>query len=234
MEKDINNIDSSVEVERAKTESLVKVAKQFSFKSLKYFVLVAILFAVVNIFIFSRAIISLKVIESMPTYILVLILIFFVGVFLTVLATYLTYRFLLLDGLAIIYTRSTPFFKKLSVIIIDKFEYLVVDKIKLKDSRVNKLFDVGAILTDVYGQKIPFVVQKSLAFLVNKIPLSELLFNIKDTLKDRDSEKASILLYNQMDNYIQGSLLGKGSMKWIFWFLPLNIILQILLIYLFL
>jgi len=226
MNQDIDNYTTD-----SNYKSLLSTTGKFGLKGAKYFSGVFVLFGLLNIIFFSISIFKLKVIESMPLYITGVVLVFLIGVGLTALAGYFTYKYLIIDGLKHAYKQMSPFFRKLSGKIVEQSGKVVDNNIK-KEHR-EKALNIGNMISEIYGRKVPRYVRRGISFIVNRIPYSDLILNIRDTIQNGDKDEASNLLYNEIDNYITYSILGNNSMKWIYWLLPLNIFIQILAIYLF-
>lgn len=203
--------------------SILKTTGRFGVKGLKYFLLVILLFASVNILSLIIAAIYLKGIDSTSLYAFGLILISVLGALFTIIALYFTYKYLVTDGLTMLYKQASPFFMRLCSII--------GEKIRMKDTHIEKAINVGGIIGEVYGQKIPRPAQKGITFIVNRIPFSDIILNIKNGIGDREEQKISSVVYEQVDSYIINSILGNNSMKWILWLLPINALIQFLLIY---
>lgn len=150
-----------------------------------------------------------------------------VGILFTVGGLYLTYKYLIIDGIGVIYKHTTPFFKKLAVLLVDKAETAVTQNGEIKNKNLQKTVDTGKMLNEVYGRKVPKFVQKGINLIIGIIPFSDLLLSVKDDLKNSDKEKTSLILYNGIDNYIKNSILGGNSMKPVYFLLIFNIILQV-------
>ncbi len=210
--------------------SLISSTGKFGVKGVKYFLMVVFLLGFVNTIFLIISIFSFSAVEPMSKYLLCIFLIVILGILFTIGALYFTYKYLLIDGISVLYKHAAPFFRKLSTLIIDKVEHIAIDKMHISDAHIDKAFNVGNILAETYGQKTPRFAQKGISFIINRIPFTNLILNIKDSIKDRDKEKASSILYNEIDNYIRISILGGNSMKFMYWILPLNILFQIILI----
>jgi len=231
MEQNQSNNPENMQTEKT---SLLATGRKFGAKGIRYFMLTLLTFGTLNIVFLIASVIKLKTIENTSSYILAIILVLFIGIGLTILACYLTYKYLIMDGLHLVYERLSPFFVNLSGKIVDRVQKTATGKMKIKDAHIEKAFNTGDMLTEMYGRKIPGYIRKGISFLVRQIPFSELAFNIKDSIKDRDKEKASELLYNEIDDYVENSIFGNNSMKWLYWLLPLNVIIQIFIICIFL
>lgn len=206
---------------------LFKDAGKQSLKALRWFIIVLISFGLPNIIFF---ILSLFKYGSTPfgESSLCILGILFIGLLSTFLALYITYKYLLVDTLNIAYKYLTPLFKKVCVKIIDK---VISGGNKLIGKRdIEKMLNVGSLMIEIYGKKLPHYVRKSVIFILDRVPFSDFLFNMQDDLTSgrKDSKTLSEMLYFQLDEYIVNTFFKGNSMKWMFWFLPLNIIVQVL------
>lgn len=154
-----------------------------------------------------------------------------IGIVFTAIAMYITYKYLIIEGVKVIYKHSSPFFQKLSCKIIEKGEYIAINKAQIKGEHIDKTFDIASIFTETYDRRVPQSMQKAINFLLKRIPFSEILIEIKDIIKDRDSETASNLLYNKVDEYIRTSILGDNSIKTAYLLSLANIVVQIIFIF---
>lgn len=198
-----------------------------SLKALKWFIIVLISFGLPNIIFF---ILSLFKYGSKPfgESSLCVFGVLLIGLLSTFLALYITYKYLLIDTLSIAYKYLTPLFKKVSVKIIDK---VISGGNKLTGKRdIEKMLNVGSLMIEVYGKQLPSYVRKSVTFILNRVPFSDFLFNMQDDLRSgrKDSKTLSEMLYSQLDEYIVNTFFNGNSMKWMLWFLPLNLIIQVL------
>ena len=205
------------------------VGKQ-SLKAAKWFVIISIVFAFMNLLYLIVAFASYFSKEASNLNLIYLIANLFIGIGITVVAFSFTYKYILIDTLSIVYKYLTPFFKKLSIIIIEKVSSKAIS-FSYKEKIQNSL-NIGNILLEVYGRKVPKLLQKAILYLLKKIPFSDFIFNMKSELEDKKSNNLSALLYQQIDQYIRQSIFLTNNMKWIVWLLPLNVVIQIILIYL--
>ena len=203
---------------------------KFGIKGIKYFGSILFIYGIVNTFYLIFSAYKFHAMDS-TRYFSNIIVIVAVGILFTLCGLYLTYKYLLMDGIGVLYKHIAPFFKKLSSIVIDKISNVAVDKIHIKDAHLEKAFNVDNMLTEIYGHKVPSIAQKGLGLIIKQIPFTDIIVGVKDSIKDKDKEKASDILYTQIDGYVQNSILGGNSMRPVFISLLLNIIIQALLIY---
>lgn len=231
VKSDIQN--ESLEPEKKTTtfsfNELVKGVGRQSLKLIKWFLIVLLSVGLLNVVFF---IIALFIHGKQPLNATSygLLLIFLIGFICIAFALYNTYRYLLIDTLNVAYKYLTPLFKKVCVKIIDKV--VAGGNLLIGKRDIEKMLNVGSLMIEVYGKKLPSYLQKSVMFILKRIPFSNFLFNMQDDLKNgmKDSKALSEILYDQLDTYIINTFFSNNSMKWIAWFLPLNIIMQIVLL----
>lgn len=224
----VKNSISNEEIDQFSLGIIVNDIKKQGLKAGKWFFIITILFGLVNILFFIIA--FLLYIGSGIHSLLYLICTLILGIGLTAFAFTNTYKFILIDTLSIVYKYLTPFFKKLSILIIDKITSKTIDY--SSDKKIQNSINVDNILLDIYGKKVPSLLQKAILFLIKRIPFAEFIFNMKSELEEKKTDKLSVILFDQIDQYIKQSLFLSNNMKWIAWLLPLNIVLQIIFIYL--
>lgn len=230
----IMNSDNILEVNQTTSPSNDRVTfpsvssiKVFSFTGIKLFLLVGLAFGLMNIIFLSINI--LRSGETSQKYIMAVILSIFIGSICILYAFYRCYQHTLNKGLNILYSNTIPFFQKICDKIIDYVDNLVSDTFNIKSVQIDKAFDVGDTLYGMYGNTVPSFAQKGIRILVAKVPFSEFLFEIRDTIRERDKNKASTALFGQVNSYILG-FIEEGSLKILYVVFILNLVAQILLL----
>lgn len=211
---------------------LIRDTGKQSLKSAKWFVLIIILFVFSNILFLIISLTKYYGVDKTTMNTVYLVLSILIGVGITFVAFSNTYKYLLIDTLHIVYKYLKPFFRKLSIKIIEKVSSKAENFSSNKN--IQKSFNIGNILLEVYGKKVPGIIQKAILFLIKQIPFSDFIFNMKDELaqkNDGDDKRLSEILYQQIDQYIRQTVFLGNNMKWIMWLLPTNIVLQIILIF---
>lgn len=238
-EQTVNNRKSSINNESILPEinkdtsfsfnKLVKDVGRQSLKSIQYFLIVLLSVGLFNIIIFIVALFRQgNKPLSETNYGLFFILL--IGLISVIFALYGTYRYLLIDTLQVVYKYLTPLFRKISVKIIDTI-ILGGDMLTGKHG-IEKMLNIGSLMIEVYGKKLPSYLQKAIMFILRHVPFSDFLLNMQHDLRSghKDNNKLSEMLYGQLDDYIVNTFFRNNSMKWIIWFFPLNIIIQIILL----
>lgn len=119
---------------------------------------------------------------------------------------------------------SRTFFQKICTKIID---IVISGGNKISGKNIHKSLNIGSLMLEVYGKKLPKYVQKAIIFILSKIPFGDFLQTMHTELSEKkDTRSLSYILYIQVDKFISGILLGGISMSWIYWLLPLNIVIQ--------
>ncbi len=222
-ESSFDEIDGNSEVSFSFSQLLKDAGKQ-SLKALKWFLIVLVLFIPVNTVFLLRNTFNTEQFAHPYLVIILSLVIGFISVFL---AFSRTYQFIVIDALSVAYKYLTPFFKKLSIKVVDM---VVSGGNRISGKDINKSLNVGALMVEVYGKKAPKYVQKGLVFIVNRIPFSDFLKNMQKDLSERkDNKTLSEILYKQLHGYIT-SVFTDNSIKSVFIILALNIIFQIAVI----
>ena len=57
-----------------------------------------------------------------------------------------------------------------------------------------------------------------------------MLIDLKQEISQGNKVEASTKLYNKMDGFISDSIFGNNNTKWVWWLLPLNVIILFIFI----
>ncbi|MFP9099189.1 hypothetical protein ACLI09_09055 [Flavobacterium sp. RHBU_24] len=89
-------------------------------------------------------------------------------------------------------------------------------------------------LYGIYNSKLemlPAFARKALWFMVKRIPFVTFFDKeITDTIIAGNKQKASELLFTRTDGYISGNVFEANNLKWLWWMLTLNIVVQLAVI----
>ncbi len=160
-----------------------------------------------------------------------IILVIILGFIFTFFAAYKTYRYLLIHVFIGIYEQLEPLFKGVSTFVIDKSEDLINGKTNLKNAKNTKSIDVKEILSSNYD-KVPKVFKIGMTFIINRIPFVEMLADLKEEMDEDNKEATSEQLLEKMNGFVQNSIFDNNTTKWMYWLVPLNIVVQLVFIYL--
>lgn len=212
-----------------KQDSFFLTTGKYGVKGVKYFALVIILFGLGNLVTFLYSLYRFIGVEKGTSEIMIFAGIFVVGIIFTVLACYLTYKYLMLDGIHLVYKQMEPLVRKICSVVMNKLGTKAVDK--ESETKMDKVFNTQDLIEDIYGTKVPRPVRWGIAFVIDQIPFVSLLSEVKNARKNETTEEASEYFYQKVDHYIVSMIFETNTMKWIYWLLPLNMIIQYVLIY---
>ncbi|AUC75531.1 hypothetical protein [Olleya sp. Bg11-27] len=208
---------------------LIKEGGKLGVNGVKRFFTVLFLFSVSNTFLFLYSINRLFSTDFEFRKLLVVCFVLIIGLSLTIYSAYRTYHYVVIDTIRVIYENLSSFFQKISQLIIDKVEHLFQGKVDLSDTKLTKALDFGTMVNSKY-QKTPKFLRKGIVLILNKIPFFGMLTDLKEDISKGNKVEASTKLYNKMDGFITESIFGNNNTKWVWWLLPLNILLLIILI----
>lgn len=202
-----------------------------TFKMLLAFIFVIALFLVFNIlFVIFKNIDHLGNISYLRLIVQILI-----GLIFVFLSFWFVRSYIFINTISVVYKYLTPFFKKLTSVIIENVYSKSLNLSKTK--HVGKVLDIGEILKNSYNNKVPRIVQRGIIFLINLIPFADFILIIQKEMKPNEGESfnnelMSEKLYEQTDRYIQDSIFGDNNLSWLLWLFPLNVVIQFLVYYL--
>ncbi len=152
-----------------------------------------------------------------------LAIILLIGALFVFLAVKRMVSLLQLDYVLYVFNQFYPFIRKICAAIVDKAEKST-EKVVTVD-QVKGVFNS-------FIPKIPPVFQKVLWLLLSQVPVVGFVAEIYRTPLLDTYEKRSDRLVARVKQYIQNSIEMRRKAKFLAWVLPLNIVLQIIVIYL--
>ncbi|ALM47558.1 hypothetical protein AMR72_00775 [Flavobacterium psychrophilum] len=207
-----------------KPVDLLKKAGQLGLKGVTTFLVVSSVFSIVNIVFLIYAVLLSFLTVNTSLYAPLAIAVFgFIFVFL---AIKITYSYIFINILKSIYIDCQPIIKRFCFSLVDKAVELLSkrkgnDALKLKSTDVHTIFDNSLKI-------IPPFAKKTLWLLLKKIPFVKFInVDIAPVIISGDKTEASRLLFIKTDDYIIQDIFGSNTLNWLFWLLPLNIIVQI-------
>ena len=176
-----------------------------------------------------------RIFLAIPIYIFIsrsnteLLLLFIVGILFTVFAIYKAYQFVLVEIFGYAYQQSSGLFHKLSDLIVENSEKILNKSSNNKS--VAQAIDYAGVLKEKF-ERTPKFLSKAVAFLLNRVPLLGMVKNVQSEIAQGNKEAASAQLYGEMDTFISQNIFGSNNTKWVYWLLPLNIIVMLAIIFL--
>ncbi len=194
-------------------------------KAIKHFFLIVFLFLFTNTILFFYALTRwfMTGLEINKPNLLAILFTFLLGLAATLYAAHQAYGYVLIDTIRVIYENLASLFQKICEIIIDKAEAIFKGKKQVSDKALANALDFGKMINEKF-QKVPRFIRRGVIFIMDKIPVVGMLMELKDDLEAGNKEDASFKLYMSIDDFIQENIFGNNTVSWIWWLLPLNII----------
>jgi hypothetical protein len=146
-----------------------------------------------------------------------------------ILAFFFTYEYFLVDTIRIACAYLAPVFRVLCAGLAKRIAEGGTGAIK-------KGYDwsenIAASFQTVYNSKAPRLLRRAIRFILGQFPFADIMYHVSIDAKTRDTEALGNSIYAQFDAYLRTRFFEENSMKWVLWFLPLDIGLDILLIWL--
>lgn len=208
---------------------LIKEGGELGVTGVKRFFTILFLFAFSNTALFFFAVTRLIATDFEFGKLIYILLVLALGIGITVHAGYRAYNYVIIDTIRVIYENLTPFFKKMSAMIVDRIEARIKGKKEVSEDEFKKVLDFGQMVNTQF-KKTPKFLRNGLIVILKKIPFAKMLNNIKADILSGDKAKASELLYSKMDSFISETIFGGNNTRWVLWLLPANIVLIVVLI----
>lgn len=209
-------------------KQLLSESRKVGGKGIGRVVLVIFLFVLTNFICLIAGIIKMISLKDASSAIY-LLMILLVGIILTILASSKAYNFALVDALGKLYTKIAPIVRKICSVIIDKAENVFKTANEAKEGKLREVMDFGTILQSTF-KNLPGFVRRIFVKMLNKTPISALLIDLKADIVEGRKQEATTKLHAQIDTYLNESFFNQNTTNWMYWLLPINIIIQYLLI----
>jgi hypothetical protein len=195
---------------------------------IKRFILIFILFSFVNSVLFIYGLVQFITTGASPNKLVILLVLALLGVGATAYAAYRAYQYAFIDVVRVIYENMSGFFQKICAIIIDKVWAIFQDKTKLNNKQLEKAINIGEIVNEQY-KKMPRLLKRGITLVLSKVPVVGTLMTLRNELVEGGKEKASHKLFEKMDGLI-GDFFQANNTRWVWWLLPLNIVVMYVVI----
>ena len=164
---------------------------------------------------------SLFDLSEKPWYTPLVILL--LGIIFTGLYAYKAYRYITFNFYLEISKGLAPVFKKICDITVFQVHNKIQNHEKINTASVN----IHSIVNKF--DNLPGIAKKVILFFLNRLPFFEFVNQSLEVIKSGNNEKASELIYTKTSDFISNRT-KKNTLNWLFWFIPLNIVVLILAI----
>jgi hypothetical protein len=224
---DIDNKTIELLTSLNKPSQLLRKGGNMGVKGITTFFVTTLLFAFINIAVLIYAFVLAAVSDETTFYVPLAVLVS--GIVFMYFSITKTYGYIFVNILKTIYIDCRAIVKKICYSITDKVAD-ELDKKKGPDLFLTKSINLYGILDDNL-KSIPSIAKKGLWFLLKRIPFVKYIDNdIVPLLVKGSRKEASELLYTKTDNFIINDIFGSNTLGWLLWMIPLNIVVQIVII----
>jgi len=199
----------------------LKEGNKHGIKSIRRFFLIIILFGITNMLLFFFSIYRLFYTGFEYEKSIIVLFILSLAIGFIILAAFKAYNYVIIDILKVFYLQIKPLLKKTSSLLIDKSEYLLKNNTPKKE--LSKSIDIKNIFKSTFN-KIPKFLSNTVISLLLKIPIIEMLLEVRELITDGNKIEANNQFFNKIDNFIVNSIFEGNNTLWVWWMLPLNII----------
>lgn len=191
--------------------SLLLAGGKSGLKGVTRLILNVFLFGLSNLVLVVYGILKASAPNS-STWILLMVVL---GIVFTLYVGYRSYRYVVIYGISGVYSGLGEPMNTLCARLVDQYANRTQGKGLQTQELVNNVF--GAL---------PGFLRKVLSFLLGRLPLKEILQSINADISSGNHTEAQRKLHLELDTRIQG-FFTENNTKWVLWLLPLNIVIQL-------
>ncbi|MEO1049311.1 MAG: hypothetical protein AAFX87_01705 [Bacteroidota bacterium] len=211
--------------------ALIKKGRKYGASGFRRFVPIFLLFFFVNFMLLGYAIIRIFTSGFEAAEAVTALIVLAIGVGFVIWASRSALQYAMLETLKVIYENSTEFFKRIFSLILDQAEESLRNKASMEKDKIEPIINVSKIVNEKF-QRLPKFLRKMIIYLLNKVPFADFISEFKQDLIDGNKEAIHEKLFQRVDTFLRDYVFALSSNQWIWWRLPLNIVVQILTIYL--
>lgn len=146
-------------------------------------------------------------------------------------AIYRAYQYAILDAFYIFYDKFiTKGIRKLSGDLVDKAAEILIKNPKANQQEFHSLLNLGGKI-ESYLSIFPNFVKKVFLRIFEQIPIVGYLMKFRTFIMGDMRQNAIDKVYTSIDGYFRGAIESALTLKWLFWLIPLNILIYLLLIF---
>jgi len=231
-EEEIDNlIEATVEIDKNPLTFLRKNGKE-GFKIIRGMISTVVLFGFINFLLIIYSAYKYFSNESETVKIAYLFLAIIACVAFVIISYIKSYRNAITKTINLAYDKFNFLLKKLCNLIIEKVDTIFkTKKENIKSEDLKKVINVYDIADKTFT-KLPKFVVKGITLLLNRIPIMDLVLDFKNDILQGKKTEASEKLFTKVDTQVKESLLSEASKSWVYWLLPLNIIVVLVIVFL--
>jgi len=159
------------------------------------------------------------------------VLVLLTGIIISFICVRKGYGYVFIKGAEILYGALATLMKQICTFIIDKTAE------ELHKQKKGDLFLKGSNglyrVLDGKLTQLPTIAKKILWFMLKRVPFVKFIDGeVTSVILAGQKEKAATLLYTRTDSYIKKNIFEANNLQWLWWMIPLNILLQALFVYL--
>ena len=224
-----SKLDDLIELSEKPFQAITSAGKK-GVKGLGKIIGICIGLALLNLIFFCIGIYRLTVVEYHAIQLVYLSLSLFAGAGVVIFTAYRGYQYCLMETMKDIYQESKQLFYAVCEKIIIQCETILKGTKTIGDKNLSQAIQIKNIVEEKY-KTFPSLVKKALIVLFNKLPLSHFLVPITQDIISGNRSGATDKLFQKVDEFMQESVFGMNSLRWIFSVLLVNIVAQILIVW---
>jgi hypothetical protein len=209
---------------------LFKEGEVVGIKGIKKCVSLSLLFISINLILFFVGFVMFIAGEITTESVGFLAAVFITGISFTGFAAFLGYQYMVKDITRVIYQKSGSYIKRFCSVLIDKAEEFYKGYAGNEKNDLQKLISFTSLVSQYYDAA-PGFIRSRIAGELNKTPFLETITRLRTDIINGDKREATETLYSEINTYMLESVFGKNNTSWVYYLIPLNLFIQLLLLF---
>lgn len=208
---------------RPSLKTVLKLTAQIGISGGKAMLFVLLIFSTVNFGLVIYALVRLFTTQFSWSHAGIFTLAILLAIGFTVLAGYLTYRYIILLGIQKVYDATLEQRTKISEDIIRRMENIFSGKEELSQAQLHQAVDWTKTVYRYY-QAVPVFFQSGITQYFNRIPITNYIIDLKEDILARDHRTAAVKFRISIDEFFEEHVIGSPTNIWTWLLLPINIL----------
>ena len=205
---------------------ILKNGAKLGIGGFKRFSVIVSLFVIVNLLLFGFGIYRVATTSFSWGDMGMLLFMALLGSAFTIWAGYRSYRYVFINVLAKIYERSQDYRQGMCAEAIARTEQLFSGEEHVTDARLKAAVGWSNSVYSFYG-RIPVFFQSGVTQLLNRVPITAFLVDIKEDIKEGEQQLAAEKLHASVDGFINAQFFSTNNTRWLLWLIPLDVIMML-------
>lgn len=209
---------------RRSLKGILKLTGQIGISAGKVLIFILLVFGMTNCLLVFYALVQLAAAGFSWANMGISVLVVLLAFGFTMLACYLTYRYIMLLSIKKVYDMTLEQRTKISEDIIQRVEGSFNGRQELSQAQLRQTVDWSKTVYRFY-QSVPIFFQSGITQYLNRIPITNYIIALKEDILAGNHRIAAVKLRFSIDEFFEAYIIGSPSNIWTWLLFPVNIVI---------